>query len=765
MRRLLTHCLHLAAACLLAFIGASADSGDSSVTIRSQYGRPLVVIDNEPRAISAYSPVTHALAQTSTPRFFGHGLLAYFVNVPRAKNQGDWGTTPYWVGDRISSEPLAPFATPSMDEQAALILAGDPDARFIVRFGLHEPGQWREAYADQVVRNERGEDMATPSLASTQFHQDCARYVRAIAERCASRPWADRVIGFANFLRFEGSHDPLMKGWLFDHSPLMQQRWRAFLRERYSDDAALQAAWGDDTVTLSTATVPHDPFRRAATEVAESLFWQRAPATQAQRDYLALCRDCFHDFTRTLAAAQHAATEGRKFWLFDGYKQVMLGWHNHGFFEPGRSWPYAYHDMMAGAGHIGVAPLFDLSGFDGLITPHDYQARGLGGVFEPEGAADSMVLRGKIMLTEMDTRSYTGRDYIYPAQTDEEFAVITWRNIATALSRGFQLYWMDVHEDWFGSAGIHQIIRQQTQVINDSASWPHADVPGIAVILDDASVLETNGDGSFLNEAVMWELKTGVARCGVPHRTYLLDDLALANFPAHKVFYFPNLFRVDDERLALLKSRVFRPGNVVLWGPGSGISDGRTVAAEHASRLTGFAFDMIPVNYPRRVQVQDYDHPITAGLDEGLLLGSSLAYGPILAPRDGRRLGALWSKQGRLLGGLAVKEMPGGWHSVFSATMPIPPALWRGLARFSDTHIYSETNDIVLASRYVLGIHSIRSGAKHLRLPEPCRVVDVISGKTISERTVRAGVSVGRAQSSALTGVRPLRLARLRVAQ
>ena len=78
------------------------------------------------------------------------------------------------------------------------------------------------------------------------------------------------------------------------------------------------------------------------------------------------------------------------------------------------------------------------------------------------------------------------------------------------------------------------------------------------MVLDDEAVLETNGNGAVLNEQVLWDLKLGLARCGVPYRIYLLDDLKLPNFPRHKLFYFPNLYRADDERVQLLQEKVLR---------------------------------------------------------------------------------------------------------------------------------------------------------------------------------------------------------------
>ena len=53
---------------------------------------------------------------------------------------------------------------------------------------------------------------------------------------------------------------------------------------------------------------------------------------------------------------------------------------------------------------MDAAKLFGPPGFDGILTPHDYQARGVGGVYEPEGIADSAVLRGTYFWAEMGTR-------------------------------------------------------------------------------------------------------------------------------------------------------------------------------------------------------------------------------------------------------------------------------------------------------------------------------------------------------------------------
>jgi len=487
--------------------------------------------------------------------------------------------------------------------------------------------------------------------------------------------------------------------------------------------------------------------------MAALLYWQSASVNQARRDYLELTARLVYDGYVKFMAACHEATGGRKLCLHDGFKMPMLGWNLDGFFGT-TSWWSAYPEFLTGGGYIGVARMFDKPGFDGLVTPHDYQVRGVGGVYEPEGIVDSMIVRGQFFLCEMDTRTYNNPPLDYgSARDDREYAAVTWRNFATSFTRGFQSYWMDLcgnTNGWFGNERIQQTIGRQVEVVRESINWKHEDVPGIAMVLDDSAVLETSDAGNFFNEAIMWETKMGMARCGVPYRIYLFEDLALSNFPPHRVFYFPNLFRADDQRLALLKQKVFRDGNVVLWGPGSGISDGKSLSTNAAQRLTGFTFEpMIPANVQRRTLITNFTHPVTAGLPADTIIGGPLPYGPTLYPRDGVVLGAAWTKQGRNYAGLSVKTFgkgargdlkkgesagEGDWASVFTTAVPMPAAVWRGLARYAGAHVYIESNDILMADASVVALHSIQSGPKRIVLPGTFAVWDVITGQPLGKR-------------------------------
>src|SRR6185312_6538022 len=105
-------------------------------------------------------------------------------------------------------------------------------------------------HPDQLFVNDDGKVMDVPSLASEIFWDNCAKISVAQIKYCESRPWAKRIVGYANFLRVEGTHEPLISHFLYDHSPVMTARWREYLRSKYKTVDALRAAHGDDKLTF-----------------------------------------------------------------------------------------------------------------------------------------------------------------------------------------------------------------------------------------------------------------------------------------------------------------------------------------------------------------------------------------------------------------------------------------------------------------------------------------------------------------------------------
>ena len=134
------------------------------------------------------------------------------------------------------------------------------------------------------------------------------------------------------------------------------------------------------------------------------------------------------------------------------------------------------------------------------------------------------------------------------------------------------------------------------------------------------------------------------------------------------------------------------------------------------------------------------------------LVSSGILLSLILLPTDGVILADSWSKGGHRYTGMAVKEYgkgaaqtvqniaargDGDYAAVFVTAVPLPANLWRNIARYAGAHVYSETNDVLLADKSVVALHSAYSGKKTIALPGSYRVYDVISGKLFSKKTDR----------------------------
>lgn len=308
------------------------------------------------------------------------------------------------------------------------------------------------------------------------------------------------------------------------------------------------------------------------------------------------------------------------------------------------------------------------------------------------------------------------------------------------MSRGLHDYWCNVGSSYFHAANIHEhTVAKLAPALDRMNDWPHRETrDAIALVIDDTSPLVEDFTSGYQSLAVIWQRIRGLAHCGVPYRILLLSDLARGNVPRYKAWLFPNLFKVDDDVLALLRRTVLRDGNVAIFGPATGITDGRLLTAEPASRLLGVPMELHPRTCVRHVVVQDIPgHAISRELPASHIFGDSLPYGPTLTPCD-RAVEACASAT--TLGhanlcwlihrsGFFINELP-ECRIVWSCAMPLSAEVLRACARTAGCNIWCEENDVIYASDSVAAIHTVKSGPRTLRLPRRCRVTDAISGDT-----------------------------------
>ena len=684
--------------------------------------------------------------------------------MPTGGYHGEWGTTPFWTGaHEIHPSPLPmPEGYVGLDEQAAMILDIVPDARFFVRMMDMPPESWYAANPHDVMTDCRGHGYQAPSLASTAYNGELHRFIQTVTGYCEQSSWAERVIGYVIYPLGEGGIALAYAGHLFDHAAVMVEAFRAYLQEIYGSDSALRQAWQDDSVSLATVRVPGDEdFRTRNGE--HVLFWPEARQVRRERDYLHLQTRLFRRYLRTILSGVREVAGAGKLCGIDALKGNMLGWMCSPTFT-GQGWQEHYSDLLLATGTTGMADILDWPEIDLLATPHDYRYRWVGFGYDPEGIADSVYLHGKIMFIEEDQRSYANneRGLFGSLEPGQEEAVLL-RNLASALSKGQQSYPMDVCVGYFEAEPIQQVLEQRIAIEEHFLQRERADVPSVVMLVDDRAGFDTDFSSQYNDLAVIRQRIHGMNHCGVPTRTFLFDDLQRDDLPGcHRLFLLPNCYRYSEAGKRLLTEKLFRNGNVLVFGPGSGITDGETVAADFAMQLLGMDFECYHYAYPRFVTLDGWGHPLLLGCGASDTYGDSYQYGPVLVPvaQDGvTQLGSIALDNGRRRPGLVVKEFGNGaagngnpgprgagdYAVVFTTAVPLPAHLLRNLATFSGTHVYDYEDDVVYADTGMVAIHAVKPGKRTIYLPRHSTVTDVLSGERLARDAQQIAFTVEKA--------------------
>ncbi len=752
----------------------------SDYCIVNHVGKPAFCQDGKPIVLPSYCSCGPSFPNypDAIKRFASHGCKVFWLMSTGGYN-GEWGTSPFWTAPgQINDTPVKmPENYFGLDQQAQFILSIVPDAQFFVRMMDMPPESWATENPDDMLLNYDGIRYQIPSYASDKYLKESEAFLTVLARYCERQSWADSIIGYVVYPLGEGATPLACEGYLFDQSPVMRQKFRQFLRDKYKTDLSLQAAWDDESVTLDSVNVPRDTdFRQRGNKSV--LYWPDEKQVQRERDYFECQKPLFLRYYKTAIAAFHKIAPNRLIG-FDAFKGNMLGWMTHQIFGRDK-WKRNYGDQFLATGTTGMAELLDLPGLDIIATPHDYRCRWVGFGYDPEGIGDSISLHGKIMMVEEDARSYANneRGLFGSIEPGEEDAVL-YRNLAASLSKGQQSYPMDVCVGYFENEKIQQVLENRTNIEREFLDISRQDVPSVVMLVDDRASFYTDFSAEYNDLAVIRQRIYGMNHCGVPTRTFLWDDLKRDNFPAcHKLFILPNCYQYDSNVMELLRKKLFKNGNVIVFGPGSGITDGKTTSPEFAAALMGIDFELYDYEYPRFVTFDNWHHQLTSGFGACDSYGDTHVYGPVLIPFDRDapeckggnksckamagdsrpfvRLGTIPLDNGKRRPGLVIKEFGkgasgngipgergvGDYAVVFSSSVPLPANLLRNLARYSGTHIYNEIDDVVYADSSMVALHAVKPGVRKIQLPGIYNIEDVVTSEIIGEKLSEININV-----------------------
>ena len=597
-------------------------------------------------------------------------------------------------------------------------LERNPDARLILYVSFD--GAWVEAHPEVWCRTEDGGDTIggydgrqghRPSLDSELWQNAFADRLNNLITYLKSSSYANRIIGIhlIGGISSEWLHWGSQNDQLGDYSACGQEDFRRFLRAKYGTDAALQTAWAQPKVTLTTAAVPPGERRRHA---ANGHYYD--PATE--RDVLD-----YHEYQHyvishclvRLGKAVKDASEGRCLvGAFFGYVNCLV---DNGFFGQG-------------SGHFDTRTVLDSPYVDYLIAPVAYSGRHHGDVTNTMVCPYSCTVNGKLFFNHADFRTpHTPEGSDYRVDTIQEAIDVLQRELARNLAEGnaFQIY--DFSTGWtLDDTRLCETIRQCQELLSKyrmtATDFPPKDY--LLVVVDEKVMGRNELDNPPLDRELIYYQLMNLAMAGIPWRCVLLSDLMKhEELQRYGAYYFPNLFRVDDETIRFLKERILTDGRLTVFTGPLGLLTPTGLTAKHAAAILGEPFRL--VTEPRDMRAAGTEAwPAVQGLRWGTT--DEKLHGYQLLPENPASDEII----GRLLDGSpAALYKKRDTHQLFWCAAPgLKPALLRELAKRGGIPVLSATDDGLYAGCGFVGIHAHTDGLKTIRLLGHGAPREILSG-------------------------------------
>ncbi len=467
-----------------------------------------------------------------------------------------------------------------VDKILSTPLKVNPDSKLIIWLGIGEYLEFGSKYPDEIIRNEKGEaliasthflrfDSAPPNTAkqehyassffSERYRKECAEMLVEFIKTVEASPYGKNVIGYL----IGGGQDAQLYSWsppnglLYDkpenwgdYSPAARKAFIAWVQKKYEGDLSkLNKAWGAELSSFEQVTPPPSSDLAGVN-----------PFHDPVKEYKA------YDWKRFLA-------EGRAE-LLDGFASTIKKASN--------------KKIVVGAsggdgGHrrdnTSISRLLRSNNLDFFLHQAAYAVRippSCGGI---NALLDSYTVNGKLFLTDMDHRLWTGRKVGGTAT----IGVVSFTDVSVGRAadmamqrdmwrREYARLWVSGNNGaWFNNMGSsseydNAEIQDEMRFLNDFSTKlierrcassltrsikniltnPEPAAPAEVVFVNDEEAVdyargalgEFHGAGMFLqwNEANV---------SGVPIRYYYAQDLRDGKIPPAKLYVLQNCLDID----------------------------------------------------------------------------------------------------------------------------------------------------------------------------------------------------------------------------
>jgi hypothetical protein len=617
-----------------------------------------------------------------------HGIqllsLSIAPNFPKEGEAFDFTSTDLWIDN---------------------ILRVHPDALFMPRIGIWGPSWLRGAYPDEIDQFHDGSKGEQMSVFSPGWRAQAERNLVALVRHLEEK-YGDRMFGYQPTMGHAGEwyYNEAWFDKISGYEKPSVEAFRAYLKNAYGTVEALRAAWRDPAVTFENAPVPAN--HKIRTRTAGTF---RDPATERQViDFFEAQNAGMCDAAIGICKAIKSAAPDKIACIFYGYT-MELG---------------AQPLGIAPSGHLALGRLLKSPYVDAVAGPIGYFNRGLGGYFM--GAVDSVQRAGKLWFNEDDSRTHVSgvKEGWGVTSTLSETRSLHTRNLAHVLTRGAGAWWTDIPgAGWLNDDETIKHLGVLKKIYESTLDHLEPYTPEIAVIVDEKSSLYL-GPGLQVSHPLLHVFRKEFYHAGAPIGVYLLGDLLAGKVPPVRLYLMVNLFHLDPQPAQQLKALMRQDGRTAVWMYAPGYIREDSLSLQFVEDLTGLAL----------AKSDRGDGHIVLENEGGAFDAGHPHLSPTIAVADPTATTLARYADGNQPA-IASKKVADSLQ-VFCGTLQLPARLIRRIAREAGVHVYSDSDDLIMAGNSYVSLFATSAGQKTLRMPTSCSLVDAVSGEKLGPASV-----------------------------
>ena len=636
------------------------------------------------------------------------------------------------------------------------IVRYQPEARLILYLGIRTsaPYQWYMSHPEECTLLSNGVRLDGPSIASEVWRRDSCEAVRRIVRHFEECEVADHVIGYnfvmgANEWFAYGAYhtDPVEDGFA-DYSEPFQRHFRRWVRDRYDGDVeALREGWRDDDATFDEVRVPSPEER--LNHGHHGMFYSYETCGHRLVDFYRCWNDAWCDMAETWCrTAKEAAAKPLVCGLMNAYAYCAP--HVAGF-------PQVH-------GHGALMKLLESPHVDFFQSPYHYYNRCFGGTHYSQHAPDSVLLHGKLMLDQIDTKTHLKHGPNTNATTPFETEQVLKRDFAHSLTKNCHCYWMEIHRGVFGGFGapseleplhydspdIRSLIGRLRRLSDENQQQDTQNVTEVAFFTSKQGTYYLKSERMFQQFFVDALRQWVLPGIGTPFDDYVLEDFTNVERD-YEVYIFPNAVYVREELRTAIRRKV-EQGATAVFFYAPGYADDRGTGPDKIKALTSVRLAQRGVLDFLQVDLApNSDHPLLQGVSEtsyGTDMDAQVfnagqewlqfpddrkqyRFHPLFyaADPDAEVLGTLRRVHQP---GLVVKQVGRG-TIIYSAAPLLPATVLRNAIAAAGAHIYSPRGDLVYASSGYVCVRAAADGTETVMLPQVRKVEDALTGEEMVE--------------------------------